>query len=290
MRMRNSRMSRRTLLGASLALAGARPARGTEVVRAQDGRDVRVAVWGAAGERRGLVLFSHGALSSPDKYERVAGRWASAGFDVMAPLHVDSLDHPDHAKYGMLESWSARLQDMRALAARADAPSFVAAGHSYGGLVALTLGGALSAVPPGVEQPLRDRRAGSVVALSPPGASPGLITKDGYAGLAVPAFIQTGTQDVPPGPGDGRWQVHLDAFEAAPAGDKYALVLDGADHYFGGLICRLDRPGPPQDAPLDQALTLSTLFLEAFGAGDGAARATLDAALSDAGPARLSRK
>jgi hypothetical protein len=81
--------------------------------------------------------------------------------------------------------------------------------------------------------------------------------------------------------GGGDFHTHLIAYDAAPPGDKYALVLDGVDHYFGGLICKADAPGPPQTAGLLAAVAVSTDFLGAFGAADGAARARLTQALQN---------
>lgn len=62
------------------------------------------------------------------------------------------------------------------------------------------------------------------------------------------------------------------------------------DHYFGGTICDLTRPGPPQLAQIDLANRYVGLFLAGFGAGDAAARKALDARVTDAFPARLQRK
>ena len=256
------------------------------------GRTSAVSVWRARGRRRGTILFSHGAMSSPLKYPGLIGPWTEAGYDVFAPLHVDSLDHPETAKYPGLASWAARLEDMRALSAHVGTKDYVAAGHSYGGLVALTLGGAEAVVPNGIEGPLRDPRARAVVAFSPPGPIPGLITKEGYATLAVPALIQTGDLDSPPGtpPADG-WKLHLVPYEApATGGSRYALVLAGVDHYFGGAICKYDLPGPPQTEQLQRAAQISARFIDAFGGGRPSARRALDRQLRSDGPIILTRR
>jgi len=153
-----------------------------------------------------------------------------------------------------------------------------AAGHSYGALGALALGGAEPLLPEGVPGPLRDPRAVLALAFSPPGAVAPLIDAKGYSGLAVPALIRTGTADIPPG-ADG-WTSHLLAFEFAPArGDRFGLVLDGVDHYFGGAICRPELPGPRQLAQLDRAAALSLLMLQGWAQGAAAARADMLAAV-----------
>lgn len=255
-------------------------------------RRSEVSVWRARGRRRGTILFSHGAMSSPFKYPGLIGPWSEAGYDVFAPLHVDSLDHPDSAKYPGLASWTARIEDMRALSAHIGTSSYIAAGHSYGGLVALTLGGAAAVAPPGVSGSLRDPRARAVVAFSPPAPVPALITLEGYAALAVPALIQTGDLDSPPGApaGDG-WKLHLAPYEApAAGGSRYALVLAGVDHYFGGAICKFNLPGPPQTDQLQVAAQISTRFIDAYGAGRASARRALDRQLRSAGPTILTRR
>ena len=208
---------------------------------------------------------------------------------MLAPLHVDSAEHPDTSKFPGLASWKARIEDMRALSAHIGQRPWIAAGHSYGGLVALTMGGAAGIPPAGMTGPLSDPNVRAVIAFSPPAPIPVLMTREGYAALGVPALIQTGTADDPPGP-DG-WEGHLAPFEAAaPGRHRYGLVLEGVDHYFGGAICRYEVPGPKQLARLDDANRIAGLFLAAFGAGRASARRALDAAVSDALPVRLLRK
>ncbi|WP_165772292.1 alpha/beta hydrolase family protein [Niveispirillum lacus] len=258
-------------------------------VKSASGRAVAVHVWNALGRERGRILFSHGALSAPWKYQPLVDAWTKAGYSVYAPLHVDSTDHPDHADFKGMASWPARIEDVRALADHLNSP-YIAAGHSYGALVALCLGGAAIAVPAEVKTPLRDPRAVVALAFSPPGAGMGFINPGDYAPLAVPAFIQTGDKDVPPGPG-GDWRSHLLPYdEATPGGNRYALVLEGVDHYFGGGICRPELPGPVQATQLAIAADLSVLFMRAHAGADKAALVSLNARLTETGPARLTRK
>jgi len=261
-------------------------------LHALDGRAIAISEWLPRQRPRGIILFSHGALSSPRLYEAIIAPWVSAGFRVLAPLHVDSAEHPDTAKFPGLASWKARIEDMRALSAHIGPRPWIAAGHSYGGLIALTMGGAAGIPPAGMTGPLGDANVRAVIAFSPPAPIPVLMTQQGYAALKVPALIETGTADVPPGSsGPDSWQGHLAAFNAAATGGhRYGLVLEGVDHYFGGAICRYEVPGPKQLARLDDANCIAGLFLAGFGAGSPAARRTLDAAVTDALPVRLLRK
>jgi predicted alpha/beta-hydrolase family hydrolase len=279
-------LTRRGLIGSALALGAI--ARVPALARASGPEVIDVALPSArvcrtwrydpAGQRRGTIVFGHGAASAPWKYEALFARWTQAGYRVLAPLHVDSTDHPDRASFAGLAGWAARIEDMRGLTATIENAQYVAAGHSYGALGALALGGAEPLLPEGVTGPLLDPRAVLTLAFSPPGAVAPLIDAKGYSALAVPALIQTGTADIPPG-ADG-WTSHLLAFESAPArGDRFGLVLDGVDHYFGGAICRPELPGPRQLAQLDRAAVLSLLMLQGWAQGDAAARADMLAAV-----------
>ena len=295
-------LTRRVFVGGALAVPAssvlAAPGRRRRdfSLNGPGGRSIAISEWLPAGRERGLVLFSHGAMSAPELYAAILDRWAAEGWRIMAPLHVDSERHPHTKDFPGLASWKARIEDMRALSGHVGNRLWVAAGHSYGGLVALAMGGAAAVPPPGITGPLSDPHARAVLAFSPPAAVPVLCTKEGFAKLAVPALIQTGTADNPPaGPGappvPGSWTTHLDSYDAAiPGGNRYGLVLEGVDHYFGGLICRYEAPGPPQIVRLEDARRISGQFLRAFGADEARARRLLDARLSDALPVRLMRK
>ncbi len=283
---------------AAASLAAPRPSEtgpaGIMMLPVTPDRRTEVHVWGST-RRAGTILFSHGAGSSPRFYDRVVRPWAEAGFRVLAPLHVDSREHPRTADYPGMAGWRARLEDMHALADRLGDAPWIAAGHSYGGLTALVMGGAAAAVPEGWIGAMDRPQVAAAIALSPPAPIPSLITQAGYAKLRVPALIQTGTRDIVPGitatDGDG-YKGHLAAYEAAVAGgERHALVLDGVDHYFGGAICRHDLPGPMQLERLADANMLTTLFARAYAVGaDDAPHRALAARLSDNGPVRFTRR
>jgi dienelactone hydrolase len=292
-------MQRRTLLaaGAIGGLAAMVPGAAAARTHSQalsaptdDKRTMAVTYVAARGKRRGVILFSHGLRSAPKHYARLFDAWCEGGYDIYAPLHVDSAEYPDYETIPQDASWPTRLYDMRAVANLAGQDRFIAAGHSYGAMVALTLGGATPTTPPGfTTESMRDHGAVCVLSLSPPGLIPGLISPEGYSKLAVPALVQTGDRDsfVPEIP----WQSHLTAYEQAPGGDKYSLVLDGVDHGFGGLIYDpIMFALNDQRAQLDEANRLSILFLDAFGDQDTKARSRLDKAVGQPGIAHLTRK
>lgn len=233
------RLDRRQALtgGAALLLGAAAPVPASLVELATpSGRKSAVTIWTPAAPR-GVVLFGHGHGSWPDRYMALASRLAAAGFAVCVPMHVDSVRHPDRAKYPMPATFMERLVDMRALGAYAaerwPGLPVAAAGHSFGTLIALCLGGALPKMGR-----LRDPAVRAVLGFSTPGRIPGLVAPDAYAALAVPTFIITGDADVVPGFVTD-WHDHLFPVETAPAGDKTALVVAGAAHdLVGGQMAR----------------------------------------------------
>lgn len=295
-------LDRRALLARAGALFAAAPiaaavgkpvAERRFMLTGQDGREISVSEWKPRGRPRALLLFSHGAASSPRFYEALFAPWLAAGFHILAPLHVDSTEHPRIKDFPGLASWKARIEDMRALSAHVGRRPWIAAGHSYGGLVALTMGGAAAIPPEGISGPLSDGNARAVVAFSPPAPIPVLCTAEGYGKIAVPALIQTGTKDIAPGStadSEG-WRGHLVPYDAAaPGGGRYGLILEGVDHYFGGAICRYDLPGPKQTERLADAASVSALFVEAYGRAEPAAARRLNALVTDALPRRLLHK
>jgi pimeloyl-ACP methyl ester carboxylesterase len=261
-------------LSASALLAAKAP-KGPErlTIDAKGGRKVDVWRWAHRGRRKGRIHFSHGNFSSPVKYSRLLEVWAAEGWEVLAPLHVDSTDHPDVKRYGPMDSWPTRLEDLALLSDAAGKRLYIAAGHSYGALMALVLGGAKPLLP-GAN---RDLKVPAVIALSPPGPMPGFVDAAGYAALAVPALIQTGDKDVFPGMPPEAWRLHLTAFEAPkPSGALYGLALAGADHYLGGIYCRPELPGPKAEAAFATLLSTASSFLRRFGLGQESAGLELD--------------
>jgi predicted alpha/beta-hydrolase family hydrolase len=221
-----------------------------------DGRAVPLRTWQPAGKPRALIAFSHGANSRPDKYDRLCERLAAAGHRVVAPLHADSPDHPGGGKIAREDGIPMRLADMRAILATADGAPTIAAGHSYGALIAQMLGGAGTTPAEAVK---------AVVAWSPPGPFPPAITAGTWKTLARPQLVVTGTADTLPMMAP-TWDVHRVSFDVAP-GPSVLFVGDGVDHYFGNIICRPERPDAPQTAQFDDAVAVTLAFLDKVLAG-----------------------
>ncbi|WP_033920597.1 alpha/beta hydrolase family protein [Sphingomonas sp. 37zxx] len=256
-----------TILGLAVSLIWSIPSLADPTaqipLRISPQRETTLTTW-VPEKVQGVVLLSTGHGSSPEKYDALASAWKTAGFAVVAPLHVDSLRYPGREKFTMQASFGERIADLKAASAYAAAtwPTLpvIAAGHSFGTLSALCLGGGLSYIGD-----FRDPTIKAVIGFSSPGRLPGLIQPHAYASDALPILLITGDRDMVPGVVTD-WQDHLMPVQTSPAGDKYAISYAGAGH---------ELVGTPADPNFAAAVTASTRFLQAYALGDAPAKAWL---------------
>ncbi|UQV18578.1 alpha/beta fold hydrolase [Brevundimonas albigilva] len=229
-----------------------------------DGRVVPLSTWTAPDER-GVVVFSHGFGGAPEAYQRLLSAWAAHGFTVIAPLHVDSQQHPDRSANGQV-ALTTRLEDLaltRAVAEREHlGKPLVVAGHSFGSLMSLIAGGATT-----ILGPQGDPAVKGVIALSSPGPIPVVVTPETYRTLAAPLLVVTGDQDIVPGYADD-WRDHRLPFDTAPEGDKTLIVIAGGGH---------QTPATAEGEQFDLLVRATEDFLDAYALGDAEAKGRLDA-------------
>ncbi|MFQ5635453.1 MAG: alpha/beta hydrolase family protein [Gammaproteobacteria bacterium] len=258
---------------------------------------LRIAYPVGVTERQPVIVFSHGGRCSRDRYTQFADHWASHGYVVIQPAHLDSSSLPPPAIRGMRMMNTAvatRRLDMRyivdslgtiealvpGLAGIPDPARIVAAGHSLGGGTAMTVTG-LVMVDPSSGEPfgMRDERFDALLLITNPGNSP-MMPDDPWRVVAVPTFVATGSDDYS---GLRRAITKSDSVfrfpddvEFAPTPNHY-LFIDGMDHYLGGLICK-ERPNDTPDVDAARIIGgVSVAFLDAYMRGDAAARAFLQA-------------
>ncbi len=250
-----------------------------------------------------VVVFSHGNWSDRDKYDKLLGHWASHGYVVIAPTHLDGRGMArgifNSLRLGQLGLISARVADVRYLmdnlstverklqAASGQAVVFrksqlVVAGHSFGAFTAQQFAGAQawditeSETSPG--QARVEPRVAGVIAISPPGPMFDVIHEKSWLQMRGPVLVTTGTWD-----SNAQfwpdWKMHLMSHESAPAGDQFSLVVQGADHYLGNLICRPERDAEPQHGALAMVNSASVAFLDAFLRADNTAKTYLNSDL-----------
>lgn len=232
-------------------------------------RSTKLVTWVPA-KVKGVVLFSTGHGSWPEKYDAVASAWQAAGFAVIAPVHVDSLHYPEREKFTRVASFGERIADVRAASAYAartwPGKPVIAAGHSFGTLTALCLGGGLSNMGN-----FRDPTVKAVLGFSSPGRIPGLIGPDAYSADALPIMVITGDMDTVPGLVTD-WHDHLFPVQSSPAGDKFAVVYAGAQH---------ELIGHPDGPSYASAVATSIGFLQAYGLGNASARKAIAASATE---------
>lgn len=232
---------------------------------APDGRTIDVSVWTAADEQA-VIVFGHGWGGQPAAYRRIISYWTAHGFTVVAPMHTDSMQHPQQAEATPQSIFMTRIVDLAVVRGyvKASHPGkpLIAAGHSFGSLNALMEAGAVT-----IAGPQGDPDIKVVVALSTPGLIPQLVNPSTFATVNTPVLIVTGDADLVPGfvtnPLD-----HRAAFDTSPAGDKMLLTFAGGDH---SLVGNADAA----DFELIAATTVD--FMRAHALDDAAARARLDA-------------
>ncbi|MEV6166647.1 chlorophyllase [Streptomyces sp. NPDC051954] len=224
------------------------------------GADLQVRVSAPAlGHELPIIVFSHGFGSSSDGYGPLVDFWASHGFVVIQPTHLDSrtlslsADDPRTPRI-----WHFRVEDMKrildrldlleaavpGLSGRLDKSRIAAAGHSFGGQTAGSLLGLRVLDPEGKKgEDLYDPRikAGVLLAtagqggtdLTPFAAERYPFMNPSFADMTAPALVVAGDQDNSPltvrGPD---WLT--DPYFLSP-GDKSLLTLFGAEHSLGGI-------------------------------------------------------
>jgi hypothetical protein len=230
------------------------------------GRTMDLSVYSPATAPIGVLFLSHGGQSSPRQSEAIIARLTAAGFVTLAPLHSDSSSLPEAQRLSLIAAFGERLADMAATAAyarqRYGGLPMGAVGYSYGSLFALMGGGAAD-----YAAPARVPEFKAILTFSSPGTIPGLIQPDiAFARLEPPTMMVTGTADIVPGFVSNAAD-HLLSFDRAPAGKRYAIIVDGADHMFAG----------GQDGAFGAVLATGVDFLRAHMLDDAAALARLRA-------------
>jgi len=255
---------------------------------------------GSVGPGFPVIIFSHGGRCSRDRYSYFADHWASHGYVVIQPAHLDSSSLPPPKIRGMQmmnEAVRTRRLDMvhildsfeqitvlvPDLEGRLDASKVAAAGHSLGGGTAMSVTGLVMVNPSNdTEFGFFDDRFDALLLITNPGNSP-MMPDDPWRAVGLPTFVATGTNDfsglvkhIKKGKSVFRFP---DDVEFSATGNHYLFVND-MDHYLGGLICK-PRDGDMPDTDAARIIGgVSIAFLDAYLRDDDRARALLDDAAS----------
>lgn len=264
------------------------------VLMAPDERPVPVKIFypEAAGPYP-LIVLSHGTFSNRNRYDRIGEFWAGQGYVVMIPQHIDADYGVKPSGYGVMQGVvRTRVADMSLvldglddieaavpdLAGKITPDEYVAAGHSIGTQVAMLVTGAhFRTAFNGEEMAAPESRYRALILVTDPGKMR-LMPLDMWIASAVPTFMATGTDDYGLMGSRGEpteAQTEILSMGVAPDALRYELLLEGGDHYFGGLIQK-EVDAEPDHEGLALFNATSTAFLDAVMKDDLRARAYLD--------------
>ncbi|WP_097462127.1 alpha/beta hydrolase family protein [Mangrovitalea sediminis] len=231
------------------------------IVVASPGRgldmEIRVSV-PLAGQDLPVIVFSHGNGQSLYAYGPLTNYWASQGFLVIQPTHLDSRtiglaadddrrpwlwQHRENDLLRVLDQLDLIEATVPTLKGRVDRGRIAVAGHSWGGHTASVLLGARHPNPEdGSMVSLKDPRvkAGILLAvagrgedLTPSAASRLPFLHPDYSEMTSPALIIAGSADqsAMTTRGPDWWR---DAFDLSP-GRKALFTVLGGEHSLGGI-------------------------------------------------------
>ena len=236
-----------------------------------------------------IIVFSHGNGSEGSMYKGFTDNWASDGYVVIQPTHMDSnslgfkmnRNSMREMYQQMLFVTDSRRQDMSfildslieieqlipELKHKLDQEKIAAAGHSMGAATAMLVSGMTLINPTdGYKETSDEKRFDALLMISDP-TNMALMPPEPWKGVSVPTLISTGTNDFSD-VGSGRmnapftYQIPKNLLQSSSP--HHFVMIEGADHYLGGLICRTDVPGPFQYEELQIASNVSVIFLDAY--------------------------
>jgi len=251
----------------------------------------------AAATSSPVVLFSHGLGGSRQGNVYLAQHWSKRGYVVVMVQHPGSDDSVWKSqpalrriaamrKAANADNFIARVKDISAvldelerwsrlpnhpLSGRLDTTRIGMSGHSFGARTTQAVSGQrlLSG-----KVSYTDPRIRAAVMFSP-SAPQRENASDAFGHVSIPWLLMTGTKDVAP-IGDADVASRLAVFPALPPGNKYELVLDGAQH---SAFTDHPLPGDKEGRNPNHhraILAISTAFWDAYLKGDREARAWLD--------------
>lgn len=259
-----------------------------------DGSPVPVrVVYPEGAQTAPVVIFSHGMFASNQRYMPMLEHWASHGYVVVAPNHLDANNGFQPRKDDDVEVLASsratdlsRLMDalptveerIPALKGRLAPPPYAAAGHSMGTYTAMLEAGlALRNPQSGAVTRHAEDRIAAVLMSSDPG-NMAVMPSTMWRGINVPTFMTTGSKDYGtagkgrrPSPYTAEVLTGAAGNAGAPGVERYRVLLEGGDHYYGGLVHRDPGGLQPDHEGLAIYESLSTAFLDAYIRKDEAA-------------------
>lgn len=202
-----------------------------------------------------IIVFSHGSGGSGDRVAILTKFWASQGYVCLNPTHEDSIGlkrkkdpNAEVSLTGVLRggnatTWANRPKDVTfvldsldelenkipALKGKMDRTRIGVGGHSLGAYTAQLIGGAKVTFP-GSDKPqsFADKRVKAILQLSGQGTGQQGLTAHSWDELTRPMMTATGSLDRGAGGQGPDWK--KEPYDHSPAGNKYHLFIEGANH------------------------------------------------------------
>jgi predicted dienelactone hydrolase len=244
-----------------------------------------------------VILFSHGLGGSREGSAFLGKHWAARGYVCVFLQHPGSDEsiwkdvRPLERMAALrgaadLKNFMLRVQDVPAvldqleawnkepkheLFGRMDLARVGMSGHSFGAVTTQAVSGQSAARG---RLSLTDKRIKAALPMSPslPKAAE---AKEAFGSVKIPWLLMTGTKDTSP-IGDQTVESRLAVYPALPAGDKYELVLNKAEH---SVFTERALPGDKEQRNPNHhraILAVSTAFWDAYLRDDKAAKAWLN--------------
>lgn len=244
-----------------------------------------------------VVLFSHGLGGTRHGSAYLGRHWSARGYAAVFLQHPGSDDsvwrgQPAGGRMAKMEAAASgenfllRVKDVpmtldqlatwnadpaSPLRGRLDLKRVAMTGHSFGAVTTQAVSGQKLSAGLSVTDP----RIKAAVLFSPSGPRRGGRAEQSFGSVEIPWLLMTGTLDVSR-IGGITLESRLSVYPALPAGGKYELVLDGAEHSaFTERALAGDR-GKRNPNHHRAILALSTAFLDAYLKDDATARAWLN--------------
>ena len=238
-----------------------------------------------------VILFSHGFGGNKDAFGPVGRHWASYGYVVVHPTHADGLGRAegkpkaatgekagqrvrlrgllgginDPQKIGervadlvlILDSLNQLPDTVPGLKGKIDAKNVGVGGHSFGAYTAMLIGGVTADLGNEKGKSFADKRVACILPISGQGTGQQGLTNSSWDALKIPMMTITGTRDQGVGGQGVEWK--KEPYTFSPKGDKFLVVIDGANHLsFGGGL------GPRGSAPTAVVKLCSMQYWDAY--------------------------
>jgi predicted dienelactone hydrolase len=249
-------------------------------------RDISIRVYlPSAPSPSPVVLFSHGWGGSREESTYLGKHWASRGYVTVFLQHPgsDTSVWNDKAareritsgqSASMVQNFLLRVKDVPAvldqleqwnstdghvLSGRMNLKLIGMSGHSFGAVTTQAVSGQRFSAG---ESLFTDARIDAAVIMSPSSPSRGT-PQAAFEKVSIPWMLMTGTKDIV-SIGNADIKSRFAVFSALPTGDKYELVLHGAEH-----MVFTDRTLPGDTEPRNPShhraiLALSTVFWDTY--------------------------